>query len=354
MRSLAIRHVSSDQVLQQNARGLTLSEFENIVCSLGEKRFRAGQITTWIYKRRAVSFQEMTDLSQEMRARLETCLSLDRVSATRIEQSRDGTRKLLLTLEDGEKVECVLIPDGKRLTLCISTQAGCAMGCIFCFTGITGFKRNLAAHEMIDQILAATEFLREGEKITNFVLMGMGEPLTNYSEVKRFLTIATAKDCLDISSRRITLSTVGIPNKLEALGREFNDINLAVSLHATIDEMRNFLMPVNKRYTLKRLIETCRTYSLPKRKRITIEYVLLKGFNDSIEDAKRLSKLLKGIRCKINLIPFNPFPGARFEPPSDETIRAFKSQLVKAHFTATVRASKGSDISAACGQLSGL
>jgi 23S rRNA (adenine2503-C2)-methyltransferase len=181
----------------------------------------------------------------------------------------------------------------------------------------------------------------------------MGEPLANYGKVKRFLTLATSKDCLDISPRRITLSTVGIPKKIDTLGSEFRDVNLAVSLNATTEETRSLLMPSNKGFSLKRLINTCRRYPLPNRKRITIEYVLLKGVNDSIQDAKRLVNLLKGIPCKINLIPFNPFPGAKFQRPSDKVVLDFKSQLVKARYTAMVRVSKGSDIYAACGQLRG-
>jgi len=206
---------------------------------------------------------------------------------------------------------------------------------------------------MIDQILAAHQPLSQNKKITNYVLMGMGEPLTNYGEVKKFLTLATSKDCLDISPRRITLSTVGIPKKVEIFGRDFRDVNLAVSLNATTDETRSFLMPSNKGFSLKTLLNTCSRYPLPKRKRITIEYVLLKGINDSIDDANRLIKLLKGIPCKINLIPFNPFPGATFQRPSDKVVHGFKEQLVKGSYTVMIRASKGNDISAACGQLRG-
>lgn len=344
MKSLAISHVKADPPLRENVRGLTLTDLENILSSIGEKSFRAKQIASWVYKRRASSFHDMTDLSQELRDRLDKCLSLEDLSSVKTKQSHDGTIKLLLCLEDGEKVESVLIPDGKRLTLCISTQAGCAMGCVFCFTGLTGFRRNLLAHEMIDQIFAAMDTLNQSKKITNYVLMGMGEPLTNYGEVKKFLTLAISKDCLDISPRRITLSTVGIPKKIDTLGSEFRDVNLAVSLHATTEETRSLLMPSNKGFSLKRLINACRKYPLPNRKRITIEYVLLKGVNDSIDDAKRLTKLLKGIPCKINLIPFNSFPGAKFQRPSDKVVDAFKSQLVKGSYTVMIRASKGDDI----------
>ena len=353
MKSLAIRQVKSDPPPGQNVRGLTVADLEDILCAIGEKSFRAKQIASWVYKRRATSFHDMTDLSQDLRDRLENCFTLENAYSVKMQESHDGTKKLLLSLEDGEKIECVLIPDGKRLTLCISTQAGCAMGCTFCCTGLTGFRRNLLAHEMIDQIFAAMDTLNQSKKITNFVLMGMGEPLANYGEVKRFLTLATSKDCLDISPRRITLSTVGIPKKIDTLGSEFRDVNLAVSLHATTEKTRSLLMPSNKGFSLKKLINACRTYPLPNRKRITIEYVLLKGVNDSIQDAKRLVNLLKGIPCKINLIPFNPFPGAKFQRPSDEVVIDFKSQLVNARYTAMIRASKGSDISAACGQLRG-
>lgn len=353
MKSSAISQVKPGPPLSQNVRGLTVADLEDILSSIGEKSFRAKQIASWVYKRRVSSFHEMTDLSQELRDRLGKRLTLEDAPSVEMEQSHDGTIKLLIGLEDGEKVECVLIPDGKRLTLCISTQAGCAMGCTFCFTGLTGFRRNLLAHEMIDQIFTAYNVLSRNKKITNYVLMGMGEPLTNYGEVKKFLTLATSKDGLEISPRRITLSTVGIPEKIDTLGSDFRDVNLAVSLNATTEETRSLLMPSNKGFSLKRLINTCRQYPLPNRKRITIEYVLLKGINDSIDDAKRLIKLLKGIPCKINLIPFNPFPGAKFQRPSDKVVDAFKSQLVKSHYTAMIRVSKGNDISAACGQLRG-
>ncbi len=353
MKSLAVSHVKADTPLRENVRGLTLTDLEDILSSIGEKSFRAKQIASWVYKRRASSFHEMTNLSQELRDRLEKCLTLKDTPSVKTEHSHDGTIKFLIGLEDGEKVECVLIPDGKRLTLCISTQAGCAMGCAFCFTGFTGFRRNLLAHEMIDQIFAAYNALSRNKKITNYVLMGMGEPLTNYGEVKKFLTLATSKECLEISPRRITLSTVGIPEKIDTLGSEFRDVNLAVSLNATTEETRSRLMPSNKGFSLKKLINACRQYPLPNRKRITIEYVLLKGINDSIDDAKRLIKLLKGIPCKINLIPFNPFPGATFQRPSDKVVDTFKSQLVKNRYTAMIRVSKGNDISAACGQLRG-
>jgi 23S rRNA (adenine2503-C2)-methyltransferase len=204
MKSSAISHVKADPPLRENVRGLTLTDLEVILSSIGEKSFRAKQLASWVYKRRASSFDEMTNLSQELRDRLEKCLVLKDTPSVKTEHSHDGTIKLLLALEDGEKVECVLIPDGKRLTLCISTQAGCAMGCAFCFTGLTGFRRNLLAHEMVDQIFAAHNVLSRNKKITNYVLMGMGEPLTNYGEVKKFLTLATSKDCLEISPRRIT------------------------------------------------------------------------------------------------------------------------------------------------------
>ena len=353
MKSLAIRQVKTDPPQRENVRGLTLTDLENILSSIGEKSFRAKQIASWVYKRRAASFHDMTDLSQDLRDRLEKYLTLEGTPSVKTEQSHDGTIKLLLDLADGEKVESVLIPDGKRLTLCISTQAGCAMGCAFCCTGLTGFRRNLLAHEMIDQVFAAHSTLSQNTTITSYVLMGMGEPLVNYGEVKKFLTLATSTDCLGISPRRITLSTVGISQKVEIFGRDFRDVNLAVSLNATTDETRRSLMPSSKGFSIKRLINACSRYPLPKRRRITIEYVLLKGINDSIDDAKRLIKLLKGIPCKINLIPFNPFPGAKFQRSSEKVVHDFKSQLVKGNYTVMIRASKGNDISAACGQLRG-
>ena len=354
MSLLAIKREGSLSSFPIQARGLTILELEELFSYMGEKKFRTRQVTTWLYKKGVSSFHEMTDLSQDLRERLAEYLDLKVPAVIKVEKSVDGSRKFLLKFKDGEQIESVLIPDGERLTLCISTQAGCAMGCRFCMTGKTGLNRNLFAHEMVDQFFAARTLLTSQERITNLVLMGMGEPLANLKEVKRFLAVATDRECMDFSPRRVTLSTVGIPEKMEMLGREFREVSLAVSLNATTDDKRSFLMPVNRRFNLKTLLKACKDYPLPKRKRITIEYVLIKGVNDSLEDAGRLNKLLKGIPCKINLIPFNPFPGVRFERPSEDTILAFKSSLMASGYTAIVRTSKGSDILAACGQLRGL
>lgn len=262
--------------------------------------------------------------------------------------SSDGTGKFLFGLDDGESIESVLIPDDDRLTLCISSQAGCAMGCRFCLTGRMGLKRNLRAHEIADQVISACRLIAPA-KITNVVFMGMGEPLANFDHVAEALWRIT--ELMRISPRRITVSTSGVAPKIPELGEKAPAVNLAVSLNATTDTVRSRLMPVNKAYPLRVLLDACRAFPLPARRRITFEYVLLGGVNDTPEDAKRLAKLLKGIPSKVNLIPFNPYQEAEFGRPDDRRVLEFQDILVAAHITALIRKSKGRDILAACGQL---
>jgi 23S rRNA (adenine2503-C2)-methyltransferase len=246
-----------------------------------------------------------------------------------------------------------LIPDEDRQTLCISSQVGCQQACRFCLTGSGGFERNLESYEISDQVAAVQRILKEeGTRgITNIVLMGMGEPLANFDEVVKALTVITSEHGLGFSPRRVTVSTDGLVPEIGKLGKSGVKVNLAVSLNATTDEVRDRIMPVNRRYPIKELMAACKRFPLEPRRRITFEYVMLKGVNDSVEDARRLATLLRGIKCKVNLIPFNPFPGSEFKRPDDKTVRRFQKILHDHKYTAPVRESRGRDISAACGQL---
>jgi 23S rRNA (adenine2503-C2)-methyltransferase len=269
-------------------------------------------------------------------------------------ESEDGTIKFVLKLKDDKRIESVVIPsmkDDGRLTLCVSTQAGCALGCKFCLTGAGGAGRDLLLSEMSAQLFVAKTLIDELDSITNIVLMGMGEPLLNYAEVIKFVTLLVDQKGFAFAPRRVTLSTAGIVPMINRLGIDSN-INLAVSLNATTDEVRTMLMPINKKYPIGELIKALKKYPLHKSRHITIEYVLIKGVNDTRADAKRLSSLLRGIRVKINLIPFNTHEGSEFSPPDLESIFSFKDTLIHSGYIAVIRTSKGSDILAACGQLS--
>lgn len=344
--------------MKENVKNLGLEALKALFLELGLKKYRAAQVLDWIYRHHAASFGEMTNIAKSERALLESRFSIPEISILKTEKSIDGTMKFLFGLEDGHTIESVLIPDEDRLTLCISSQVGCSQGCRFCLTGSGGFERNLKAWEIADQVLAAEKYLKSGDHgqgikrhITNIVLMGMGEPLANFDEVAAALELITGEHGLGFSARRVTLSTAGLVPGIERLGKAELGINLAVSLNAATDEVRSGIMPINRRYPIKELLSACRRYPLKPRQRITFEYVMLKGVNDSEEDAHRLAGLLKGIRCKINLIPFNPFPGSAFERPDEDTVARFQKILLGHHYTAPVRESRGRDISAACGQL---
>ena len=332
---------------------LSFDELKTKLDNMGLKGYRAGQITSWIYQHYAVSFEEMTNIAKAERDRLAAAFSLTAPPLLQAERSSDGTRKFLFGLEDGHTIESVLIPDDDRQTLCISSQVGCQQACRFCLTGQGGFTRNLLFFEIADQVLEVSRILKdEGTRgITNIVLMGMGEPLANFDEVIKAIRVITSDRALGFSGRRLTLSTDGLVPEMEALGRADVKVNLAVSLNATTDETRDRIMPVNRRYPLEDLLAACRRFPLEPRRRITFEYVLLRGVNDSEDDALRLTRLLKGIKCKVNLIPFNPFPGSDFKRPDDAVVKRFQKILQDRHYTALVRESRGRDISAACGQL---
>ncbi len=276
---------------------------------------------------------------------------LSRLIILKVERSSDGTQKFLFELEDGERIESVLIPERGHHTLCLSSQVGCAQGYKFCLTGKMGLKRNLKASEIINQVLAVQAALEETEPLlTNLVFMGMGEPLHNLENTQRALRTMLSPRGMQFSHRHITLSTAGMVPQMKALGQTV-PVNLAVSLNAADDATRNRLMPINRKYPLEILIQACKAFPLPHQKRITFEYILIEGINDSPEAAKSLAKLLRGVKAKINLIPFNAHKGVKFKPPAEEEILRFQDILIRSQYTAVIRRSKGADISAACGQL---
>ena len=336
-----------------NIKNLSLAELESFVVSLGEKPFRGKQLARWMYGKGARGFAEMTNLAKAFRQKMEEKAWISHLAPEEVQTSKDGTRKLRFRLRDGHRVESVLIPERDHETLCISTQVGCALGCKFCLTGKKGLIRNLDPSEIIDQVLAARTILAEEKKLTNLVLMGMGEPLENFGPVVQALEIIRAEDGLGLSHRRVTVSTAGIIPRIEELFSRHHFVMLAISLNASTDEGRSHLMPINRKYPLKDLLALCRRLPLDRREKITFEYVLIKGVNDTEEDAHRVAELLQGIRAKVNLIPFNPHPQSSFHPPDGESILKFREVLMARHFTALIRQSKGADILAACGQLAG-
>ena len=342
-----MNNLSDERVSLKN---YTLPELEKWAESLGERPFRARQIFRHMYMRRVRSWEDCSDIGKAFRTQLEFGTRLNSLRLIDRQESTDGTVKHLHELEDGLRIESVLIPDPPRMTLCISSQVGCAMGCRFCLTGAMGFKRNLTTAEMVDQVCRALDDPATNGRITNIVLMGMGEPLANYDAVLNAIRIFIDPNGLAFSHRRVTLSTAGIVPKLRKLGEE-SPVSLAVSLHAGDDDLRSRIMPVNRKYPLEQLMDACRAYPLPPRKYITVEYILLDGVNDSTAQARDLVKLLHGIRAKVNLIPFNPHPGSEFKTPREDRVFAFQDILTKALITAPIRKSRGSDIGAACGQL---
>ena len=345
--------------MPSNIKELTLAELEAWLVENSEPRYRAKQILQWLYRKGVASFAEMTDLSKTLRAKLEETFAITRPRVVRLARAEDRTRKFLFALDDDSQIESVLIPAelSDRLTLCISSQVGCGMGCAFCATATLGLKRNLRAHEIVDQVLEANRELAadvaSGEPqstITNIVFMGMGEPMHNYAEVVGALERLTSEWGVGFSPRRITVSTVGLVPQMQRLIADTR-VNLAVSLSGTTDQVRAKLMPVNRKYPLETLLDACRELPIPSRKRITFEYVMLAGENDSLDDARRLGILLRGIPSKVNLIPFNPFPGSGFRSSERPAVEAFRAALLRQGVHATIRESRGRDIQAACGQL---
>ncbi len=317
----------------------------------GEPAFRGRQVFKWLYDHRVESFDEMTNLSKAMRKTLHEQARISALTFQGAHPSEDGTTKLTFGCDDGAVVETVYIPTEQRNTLCISSQVGCAMGCTFCYTAKMGLKRNLSAAEIIDQVVQARREMTEvNGRIGNIVFMGMGEPLHNVDEVIQSIDILLDEEGLNFSRRKITVSTSGIVPAIDRLGQE-TDIQLAISLNATTDEQRSQIMPVNDRWGIEELLDAARRYPISSRERITFEYVMIKDFNDTLEDARRLVELTKDIPSKINLIPFNPHPKTPFETPSEEVIDAFQDYLLSRHVGVYRRRTRGRDEMAACGQL---
>lgn len=349
-------------ILDLSAEGL-----EELAQRLGEPRYRGAQLLHNLHGRRLASFEAMSDLPQSFRERLAEVAAIRRPQVVEVLRSSDGSRKFLLRLADGERIESVLMPQIKEsmerghLTLCVSSQAGCAMGCAFCLTGAGGLRRNLTASEIVGQVAVVQDYLAaEGElsgwRLANLVFMGMGEPLANMDNLERAISLLCSSKGYNFSRRRLTVSTCGHLPGLARLAEWFargEPINLAVSLNAADEATRARLMPVNRRWPLADLLAALKALPLPPRRRITFEYILIAGVNDSEADAKRLVRLLRGLRAKVNLIPLNEHPGSPFRQPPEERILAFQKVLTDAHYTALIRRSKGADILAACGQLSG-
>ncbi len=325
-----------------------------LVEALGQPTYRVEQVYRWVYQRGARDFDEMTDLPKTLRAALRAGgYSVGRVEVGRVRESVDGTRKLAVRLADGGVVETVLIPMGEgRFSQCVSTQLGCALDCKFCYTGTLGLSRNLTPGEIVDQVVVGRRAVPDGARVTHVVYMGMGEPLHNLDAVVRSLDPLCDPDGCGFSPRRITISTSGLVPQIDKLGRTA-PVNLAVSLNASSDEVRDRIMPINRRYPIDELIAALVRYPLPARRKMTIEYVLLGGVNDSEEDARRLARRLRPLsrRVRVNLIPWNPFAGPGYDRPGDAEVAAFRRILDAAGYTVTLRVTKGLDIDAACGQL---
>ncbi|MFT4703131.1 MAG: 23S rRNA (adenine2503-C2)-methyltransferase [Bradymonadia bacterium] len=332
-------------------KSLSLTELENwLVDGLGEKKFRAKQLWQWLYLKYASSFDEMTDLSKSFRANLEGVARVDVLEVESVFKASDGTRKILWKTLSGAQIESVLIPTENRNTLCISSQVGCAINCQFCLTAKMGLRGQLTAAEIVDQVVQTRRMFEEEQHLSNIVFMGMGEPLHNPDNVIPATNIMLDSDGLNMSRRKVTVSTSGLVPAIRRFGAESN-ARLAVSLNATTDEVRDWIMPINRKHPLDELLGALREYPLSRGERITFEYVMLEGVNDTPEDAKRLVGLVSNIPCKVNLIPFNPHPGTEFVPTSMERIREFQAKLMSKNVHTTVRETRGDDRMAACGQL---
>lgn len=336
-------------------KGLTLSELEDWVAhELNEKRYRARQLYRWMYSRWANDFEAMTDISKPLRERLAETACLDALTLDSVYAAADGTKKMVFRVpRTGGTIESVYIPSKTRVTLCISSQVGCALGCEFCLTAKMGLRANLTAGEIIDQVVWARRLFEAEQHISNIVFMGMGEPLHNYDAVVRAARMITDDNGLNFSHRKVTISTVGLVPAIERLGNEDFTVGLAVSLNASNDEVRSQIMPVNRKWNIDKLLSTLHAFPMPKRRRITIEYVMLRDVNDSDAHAVELAKLLHGLPCKVNLIPWNPHAGARFERPERDRVLSFQRILINRHFNCLIRETRGDDKMAACGQLGG-
>ena len=313
--------------------------------------YRADQILKWIYLRQADRFDLMTDIAKDIRPLLEDHFTIGRLQKEKVEISKDGSQKYLFKLEDGKRIESVLIPERDHYTLCISSQVGCAQDCRFCLTARGGFQRNLSKAEIVSQVRDIKHQMEGSMPLSNLVFMGMGEPLANYKNLVEAIAVITDSSLgLGFAGRRVTVSTAGLVSRLAALGRD-TKVNLAISLNATDNDTRSRLMPINRKFPIEKLLKACQHFPLPGGRRITFEYVLLKDVNDSVEDAHRLVKLLRPIKSKINLIPFNSYENCQYQRPDEDSILRFQKILIDKNYTVMIRQSKGQDINAACGQL---
>lgn len=338
--------------MKVDLKGLDAAQTEVWAGEMGMAPYRGRQIRHWLMNRLARSFDDMTNIPKRLRQQLQASVHINPLTLITTKHARDTTCKYLFRLADGHVIESVLIPERDHYTVCISSQAGCAMGCRFCATGRQGLHRNLTASEIVEQVIWIKRDMAPPERLTNVVLMGMGEPLANYDAVLTAVKNLMSEDGLNFSHRKVTLSTSGLVPQIAQLGNDVT-INLAVSLNAADDETRSFLMPVNQTYPLNTLMDACRRFPLPNRRMLTLEYILINGINDRDQDAGNLIALISGMQAKINLIPFNPFPGSDLNAPAMERVHRFQDRLVAHHLTAIIRKSKGQDIAAACGQLSG-
>ena len=350
-------NVSSDQ--RVNYLGYTQAMWRDLLVEMDEKPFHASQLMKWIHHRLLDDFTKMTDISKRLRQHLAEHGCLDEPEVVKELVSKDGTRKWLIRSSVGSLIETVFIPENNRGTLCVSSQVGCALDCSFCSTGKQGFNSNLRSEEIIGQLRIAIRRLAaaypdRSRAISNIVMMGMGEPLLNTDNVLPAVELMMDDLGYGISKRKVTVSTAGVVPGIEKL-RETTDVSLAISLHAPNDELRNQLVPINKKYNIKMLLEACCRYArnLGEKRSITVEYTLIHGVNDRVEHSRELCRLLRGFPCKINLIPFNPFPGTEYQRPTINAVKTFQDQLLKSGYSVTIRATRGDDIQAACGQLVG-
>lgn len=338
---------------KQNILELERNELISWLGALRIESYRADQILKWIYLRQTDRFDLMTDIAKDIRPLLEDHFTIGRLQKEKVEISKDGSRKYLFKLEDGKRIESVLMPERDHYTLCISSQVGCAQGCRFCLTARVGYQRNLSKAEIVSQVRDIKNEMDDSMPLRNLVFMGMGESLANYKNLVDAIEVITDTSIgLGFASRRVTVSTAGFVSRLPDLGRDTR-VNLAISLNATDNDTRSRLMPINRRFPIEKLLKACQHFPLPGGRRITFEYVLLKDVNDSVEDAHRLIKLLRPIKSKINLIPFNSYEGCQYQRPDEDTILRFQQILIDKNYTVMIRQSKGQDISAACGQLAG-
>ena len=359
MSSSAIDSMNDLSDQRVNYLGYTQAMWRDLLVEMDEKPFHAIQLMKWIHHRLLDDFTKMTDISKKLRQHLAEHGCLDEPEVVKELVSKDGTRKWLIRSSVGSFIETVFIPENNRGTLCVSSQVGCALDCSFCSTGKQGFNSNLTSGEIIGQLRIAIRRLAEAypdrsRVISNIVMMGMGEPLLNTDNVLPAVELMMDDLGYGISKRKVTVSTAGVVPGIEKL-RETTDVSLAISLHAPNDELRNQLVPINKKYNIKTLLESCSRYArnLGEKRSVTVEYTLIHGVNDRVEHSRQLCRLLREFPCKINLIPFNPFPGTEYQRPTMGAVKAFQDQLVKSGYSVTIRATRGDDIQAACGQLVG-